>query len=135
MGRMSLLADLYGRPLGLFVDLYQLTMAQAYRSAGHERTEAVFHLFFRRNPFDGGFAVACGLARVIDYLASYRFGEDDLAYLATLAGNDGRPLFDPGFLRELGSLRLALDVDAVPEGTVVFLYEPLVRVRGPLLQA
>jgi nicotinate phosphoribosyltransferase len=135
MGRMSLLAELYGRPLGLFADLYQLTMAQAYKSAGLERTEAVFHLFFRRNPFGGGFAVACGLARVIDYLASYRFGEGDLEYLATLVGNDGRPLFDPGFLRELGAVELALDVDAVPEGTVVFPYEPLVRVRGPLLQA
>jgi nicotinate phosphoribosyltransferase len=95
----------------------------------------VFHLFFRRNPFEGGFAVACGLARAVDYLTSYRFGEDDLAYLATLTGNDGQPLFQPSFLRQLAGIRLACDVDAVPEGTVVFPYEPLVRVRGPLMQA
>ena len=132
---MSLLGDVYGLPLALLTDLYQLTMAQGYRSSGRGQTEAVFHLFFRRNPFGGGFAVACGLERVIDFLTSYRFGEPDLAYLATLEGNDSRPLFEPAFLRELSEMRLACDVDAVPEGTVVFPYEPLVRVRGPLLQA
>ncbi len=132
---MSRLADVYGLPLALLTDLYQLTMAEAYRRSGRAETEAVFHLFFRRNPFGGGFAVACGLARVLDFLASFRFSEQDLGYLGTLTGNDGRPLFDPGFLRELSGIRLACDVDAVPEGTVVFPYEPLVRVRGPLLQA
>ena len=106
-------------------DLYQLTMAQAYRSSGKAETEAVFHLFFRRNPFGGGFAVACGLSRVLDLLADFRFGQEDLDYLARQTGNDGRPLFEPAFLRELSELRLACDVDAVPEGTVVFPYEPL----------
>jgi nicotinate phosphoribosyltransferase len=132
---MSLLADVYRLPLAGLTDLYQLTMAQAYRSSGKAETEAVFHLFFRRNPFGGGFAVACGLSRVLELLQDFRFGEQDLAYLALQAGNDGRPLFDPSFLHELSELRLACDVDAVPEGTVVFPYEPLVRVRGPLLQA
>jgi len=132
---MSFLADVYRLPLAGLTDLYQLTMAQAYRSSGKAETEAVFHLFFRRNPFGGGFAVACGLSRVLDLLQNFRFGEQDLAYLALQAGNDGRPLFDPSFLHELSELRLACDVDAVPEGTVVFPYEPLVRVRGPLLQA
>jgi nicotinate phosphoribosyltransferase len=95
----------------------------------------VFHLFFRRNPFGGGFAVACGLSRVLDLLADFRFEQEDLDYLGRQTGNDGRALFDPVFLGELSRLRLACDVDAVPEGTVVFPYEPLVRVRGPLLQA
>ena len=135
MAAMSLLADVYRLPLAGLTDLYQLTMAQAYRSSGKAETEAVFHLFFRRNPFGGGFAVACGLSRVLELLQDFRFGEQDLAYLALQAGNDGRPLFDPSFLRELSELRLACDVDAVPEGTVVFPYEPLLRVRGPLLQA
>jgi nicotinate phosphoribosyltransferase len=135
MGRMGSLADVYALPLALLTDLYQLTMAQAYATAGRAQHEAVFHLFFRRNPFGGGFAVACGLARAVDYLTSYRFGEKDVAYLATLTGNDGQPLFQPSLLRELASMRLACDVDAVPEGTVVFPYEPLVRVRGPLMQA
>ena len=132
---MGHLADVYRLPLALVTDLYQLTMAQAYRSSGKAETEAVFHLFFRRNPFGGGFAVACGLSRVLDLLADFRFGEADLAYLAQQKGNDDRPLFEPSFLHELSGLRLVCDVDAVPEGTVVFPYEPLVRVRGPLLQA
>jgi nicotinate phosphoribosyltransferase len=132
---MSPLASLYRPPLGLLTDFYELTMAQAYRSSGRAATEAVFHLFFRKNPFGGGFAVACGLARVLEFLSSFSLGEEDLAFLAAQVGNDGRPLFDRDFLRELAGLRLVCDVDAVPEGTVVFPYEPLVRVRGPLLQA
>ena len=110
-------------------------MAQAYRQSGRAEEEAVFHLFFRRNPFGGGFAVACGLARALDYLAGFHFTAEDVAYLGSLEGNDGRPLFDPAFLRELGELRIACDVDAVPEGTVVFPYEPLVRVKGKILHA
>jgi nicotinate phosphoribosyltransferase len=132
---MTRLADVYRPSLALSTDLYQLTMAQAYRHAGHAEEEAVFHLFFRRNPFGGGFAVACGLARALDYLEGFHFTSEDVAYLSGITGNDGRPLFDPGFLRELGELRLRCDVDAVPEGTVVFPYEPLVRVSGPILHA
>jgi len=135
MAGMSRLADVYRPSLALSTDLYQLTMAQAYRRAGRAEEEAVFHLFFRRNPFGGGFALACGLARALDYLEGFHFTAEDVAYLGGLAGNDGRPLFEPAFLRELGELRLRCDVDAVPEGTVVFPYEPLVRVRGPILHA
>jgi nicotinate phosphoribosyltransferase len=130
---MTRLADVYRPSLALSTDLYQLTMAQAYRHSGRAEEEAVFHLFFRRNPFGGGFAVACGLARALDYLEGFHFTPEDIAYLAGLAGNDGRSVFDPAFLRELGELRLRCDVDAVPEGTVVFPYEPLLRVRGPIL--
>jgi len=132
---MARLAEVYRPSLALANDLYQLTMAQAYFSAGKRETEAAFHLFFRKNPFEGGFAVACGLARALDYVASFAFAPEDLEYLATLRGNDGRPLFEPRFLDHLGALRLCCDVDAVPEGTVVFPYEPLLRVRGPILQA
>ncbi len=132
---MTRLADVYRPSLALSTDLYELTMAQAYRHSGRAEEEAVFHLFFRRNPFGGGFAVACGLARALDYLEGFHFTAEDVAYLEGLSGNDGRPLFDPAFLRELGELRLRCDVDAVPEGTVVFPYEPLVRVRGPILHA
>ena len=132
---MTRLADVYRPSLALATDLYELTMAQAYRHAGRSEEEAVFHLFFRRNPFGGGFAVACGLARALDYLEGFHFTSEDVAYLSRLTGNDARPLFDRGFLRELGELRLRCDVDAVPEGTVVFPYEPLVRVIGPILHA
>jgi nicotinate phosphoribosyltransferase len=132
---MTRLGDVYRPALALATDLYELTMAQAYVASGTAEREAVFHLSFRRSPFEGGFAVACGVARALEYLEDYRFAREDLDYLAGLEGNDGRPLFDAAFLRQLGSLHLACDVDAVPEGTVVFPYEPLVRVTGPILHA
>lgn len=117
----------------LLTDLYQLTMACGYWKTGIDRKEAVFNLFFRRNPFGGGFAVAAGLEQVLEFVEAYRFEEEDLSYLARLPSTDGRPLFDQGFLDYLRSLRLACDIDAIPEGTVVFPLEPLVRVRGPIL--
>lgn len=131
---MTPLRDLYRPPLAMLTDLYQLTMAQGYWKLGRAEDPAVFHLFFRRPPFGGGYAIAAGLAHAVDLARDFRFAEDDLAYLATLAGNDGGPLFDPGFLRYLGGLELTCDIDAVPEGSVVFANEPLVRVRGPILQ-
>jgi nicotinate phosphoribosyltransferase len=124
----------YRPSLSLLTDLYQITMAYGYWREGRHDREAVFHLSFRRNPFGGGFAVACGLHRALDFLEDLRFEAEDLAYLRSLQGADGRPLFVPEFLDHLGQLRLSCDVDAVPEGTVVFPHEPLVRVRGPLSQ-
>jgi nicotinate phosphoribosyltransferase len=127
-------------PLGaeglvLLTDLYQLTMAYAYWKSGKADQEAAFHLFFRNNPFRGGFTLAAGLEQVVSYLAGFRFEDADLAYLATLKGQDDRPLFDAAFLDHLRGLRFACDVDAIPEGTLVFPYQPLLRVRGPILQA
>src|SRR6266851_3518055 len=110
-------------------------MAYAYWKSGMEPLEAAFHVSFRRNPFGGGFTVACGLEYAIDLIESLRFEEDDLAYLAEVRGSDGEKLFDRAFLDHLGSLRLACDVDAVPEGTLVFPLEPIVRVTGPILHA
>lgn len=132
---MGVITDLYGHSLSLLTDLYQLTMAYGYWKLGMAETEAVFHLNFRKQPFGGGYSVACGLHAVIDYLETLRFDASDCEYLATLTGNDGRPLFDRGFIEHLARLRFTCDVDAVPEGTVVFPYEPLLRVTGPLLQA
>jgi nicotinate phosphoribosyltransferase len=132
---MTRLEEVYRPSLALVTDLYQLTMAQAYSVSGRAGMEAVFHLFFRRNPFEGGFALACGLGPALDYLTSFRFSAEDLEYLGGLSGNDSEPLFERSFLRELETLRLSCDVDAVPEGTVVFPYEPLVRVRGPIMHA
>jgi nicotinate phosphoribosyltransferase len=119
----------------LLTDLYQLTMACGYWKTGRSRLESVFHLFYRRNPFHGGFAVMAGLAEVVEYLRQFRFEAADCSYLGTLAGRDGRPLFEPAFLDYLEGLRLTCDVDAIPEGTVVFPHEPLVRVRGSILEA
>jgi nicotinate phosphoribosyltransferase len=131
---MATLGDLYRPSLALLTDLYQLTMAYAYWKSGRHEQEAVFNLFFRSNPFKGGFTVACGLARAVEFLDGFRFDASDLDYLAGLTGNDGRRLFDAGFLEYLRGTALRCDVEAIPEGTVVFPHEPLVRVRGPIAQ-
>ena len=121
--------------LALLTDLYELTMAYGYWTAGRAGQQAVFHLFFREQPFDGGYAVACGVEPALELLAGFRFADDDLTYLAGLAGADGAPLFAPDFLEYLRDLRLDLDVDVVREGTVVFAHEPLARVTGPIIHA
>jgi nicotinate phosphoribosyltransferase len=129
-----MLHQLYRHSLALLTDLYQLTMAYGYwHHAMHER-EAVFHLFYRKNPFQGEYAVAAGLDLVADYLADFHFDDEDLAYLATLQGNDGKALFHTDFLAYLKTVRFDCDVMAVPEGSVVFPHAPLLRIRGPLLQ-
>ncbi|HEY7212987.1 MAG TPA: nicotinate phosphoribosyltransferase, partial [Thermoanaerobaculia bacterium] len=125
----------YRGSLGLLIDLYELTMAYGYWKTGMERHEAVFHLHFRKPPFGSGFTLACGLAPAIEFIESFRFGDEDLDYLAGLRGDDGGPFFTAEFLDVLRRLELACDIDAIPEGTVVFPQEPLVRVRGPILQA
>jgi nicotinate phosphoribosyltransferase len=119
----------------LLTDLYQLTMAYGYWKLGMHDREAVFQLIFRKNPFKGNYAVACGLASVIDFLQDWQFAADDLAYLGSLKSGNGEVLFPAEFLDYLGQLKFSCDIDAIPEGTVVFAQEPLVRIKGPLLQA
>ena len=125
---------LYNDSLTLLTDLYQLTMAYGYWKLGKAEQQAVFNLFFRTHPFQGGFTVAAGLQYAIDYLRGLRFAEEDLAYLATLTGNDGQPLFAAEFLAYLRALEFTVDIAAIPEGTVVFPQEPLLRVSGPIIQ-
>ena len=108
-------------------------MAYAYFKSGIKDTEAVFHLFFRRPPFKGGFTIACGLESVIDFIENFKFHSCDLEYLASLKNPANLPYFDNEFLDMLGQMRLQVNT-AVPEGTAVFPYEPLIRVEGPLLQ-
>lgn len=126
---------LYGASLALLTDLYQLTMAQGYWQHGMADRTAAFNLYFRKAPFGGEHALACGLGPALDYLESFRLCDDDLAYLRRLEAPQGGPLFDPTFLDALEGMTLELDVDAVPEGTVVFPNEPILRVEGPMLQA
>ena len=102
-------------------------MAYSYWRAGRARQEAVFHLFFREEPFGGDYAIAAGLEPVIEYLQSWRFDDDDLLFLAKFFPSD--------YLDYLRTLRFACDVDAIAEGTTVFAHEPLVRVCGPIDQA
>jgi nicotinate phosphoribosyltransferase len=129
------LVDLCGGSLALLTDLYQLTMGCGYWKAGHSEREAVFHLTFRRAPFGGAIAIAAGIAPAVAFLRKLRFTADDIDYLATLRDNARQPLFPREFLEHLRELRFTCTVDAVPEGAVVFAHEPIVRVRGPILQA
>lgn len=125
---------LYDQSLALLTDLYQLTMSYAYWKQGLDRKEAVFHLTFRKRPFKGGFTVVAGLEYVVDFLQNFHFDSSDLSYLATLKGADDKPLFEEAFFEYLGNMKFTCDIDAMPEGSVVFPHEPLIRVQGPLIQ-
>ena len=126
--------NLYGTSVSLLIDLYQLTMAYAYWKSGLGEREGAFHLHFRKPPFASGFSIACGLADVVSFIEKFNFDPSDTDYLASLKGNDGQPLFERAFLDYLRDLKFSCDVDAIPEGTPVFPYEPLVRVCGPIIQ-
>ncbi len=130
---MHVPTDLYRPSLALLTDFYELTMAAAALKRGVAGEEAVFSISFRRNPFHGGFTIAAGLDPVIDYLERYRFDDGDLAFLAAQRDAKGGPLFEPAFLDHLRRLELDIDVDAVPEGTAVFPWEPILRVKGPII--
>lgn len=127
-----------GKPMNIdyaaLTDLYQITMAQGYLQHSMEDTQACFHMYFRSYPFKGGYAVACGMDQLVRLVEDYGFTDEDIAYLASLDGPQGGPLFDDGFLERLANLQLSVDIDAVPEGTVVFPNEPLVRVCGPIFE-
>ncbi|MCI8366693.1 MAG: nicotinate phosphoribosyltransferase [Eggerthellaceae bacterium] len=118
----------------LLTDLYQMTMAQGYWDSGKGDEEACFHMYFRDYPFKGGYAIAAGMEQLAQIVDDYRFTSDDVAYLASLQAPGGGPLFSEGFLGQLEDFRLTLNIDAVPEGTVVFPHEPIVRVTGPIAQ-
>jgi len=131
---MKLQGQLYGTNLSLLTDLYQLSMAYGYWKQGITEHEAVFNLFTRKNPFKGGYTIAAGLAYITEFLENFGFEDDDIEYLREIKGNDGKPLFEEGFLTYLKEMEFSCEVYSVPEGTVVFPQEPLVRVRGPLIQ-
>jgi nicotinate phosphoribosyltransferase len=121
-------------PSALRTDLYQLTMAYGAWRLGRHDTRAVFHLFFRTPPFEGTHALVAGTEPAVDFVATARFSDGDLAWLGTLTGSDGRPLFSSEFLEFLRSAPpgFGLDVDGMPEGTPALAREPLLRVSGPL---
>ncbi len=118
----------------LFTDLYQLTMAYGYWRLQMHEQEAAFHLIYRKNPFRGEYAIACGLGSVVDYLQAWRFHDNELTYLATLQNSRQARLFPDEFLDYLRHLRFSCHADAIAEGTLVFPHEPLIRIEGPILQ-
>lgn len=132
---MPVPSALYRPSLALLTDFYELTMSYAAWKSGAAAKAGSFSLSFRSHPFHGGFTVAAGLAQAIDLVEHLRFEAEDLAFLAAQRGPDGAPLFEPGFMEALARLELDLDVDAVPEGTVVFPHEPVLRVEGPVIPA
>ncbi len=116
------------KPGALFTDLYELTMAQGYLEYGIDKP-AVFDMFFRRQPWSGGYSVFAGLDTLLEALPEFRFSSDDLAYLERLGGFSGK------FLRYLEGFRFSGDLYACAEGDVVFPHEPLIRVHGNLVEA
>ncbi len=114
----------------LDVDLYEITMLQGYFQSGKIEQEVTFDLFFRRIPFNGGFCLVAGLEQVIDYLINLQFTEEGIDYLRSLG------IFINDFLKYLlKEWRFRCDVAAIPEGTIVFPNEPLIRVSAPIISA
>ena len=115
--------------LTMLTDFYELTMANGYLRAGLGDTIAYFDTFFRKVPDDGGFAIMAGLEQIIEYLSELRFTDEDIAYLRS------KNCFCEEFLDYLANFEFICDVWAVPEGTVIFPNEPVIKVRGPVIQA
>lgn len=117
------------RNMTMLTDFYELTMANGYFEHGLGDQIAYFDMFFRRIPDAGGFAIAAGLEQVIEYLQNLTFSEEDIDYLRS------KGIFSEAFLEYLRNFEFACDVWAIPEGTPVFPGEPLITVRGPIIQA
>ncbi|MHB1345117.1 MAG: nicotinate phosphoribosyltransferase [Thermoleophilia bacterium] len=115
--------------LALLTDFYELTMMNGYWRTGRQQLTASFEYFFRELPAHTGFAIAAGLEQLLDLVENLHFTADDLSYLASLG------TFDSGFIDYLRTFRPTVSIDAVPEGTVVFPNEPLLRIEGPLAEA
>lgn len=118
-----------GQNLTLLTDLYELTMMQGYFKNKEQNQTVIFDAFYRTNPMDGGYAISCGLEQVIDYIQNLHFSDEDIAYLAGLG------IFDKDFLDYLHDFRFTGDIYAIPEGTVMFPREPMIKVIAPIMQA
>lgn len=115
--------------LTLLTDFYELTMMQGYHMSKLHNHIAVFDLFYRDNPAGNGYAIAAGLEQVVDYVNNLRFSEEDIQYLVSIGH------FSTEFIKYLRAFRFTGDIYAVPEGTVVFPQEPILRVTAPIMEA
>ncbi len=113
----------------MLTDLYQLTMMYGYLKCGMEKKVSVFDLFYRKAACDSAYAIAAGLEQVIDFVNNLHFSDEDITYLRSLA------LFDEAFLQHLKEFEFTGEVYAVKEGTVIFPYEPIIRVKAPIMEA
>jgi nicotinate phosphoribosyltransferase len=118
----------------LLTDFYELTMAAGYFGEGKAGDTATFDLYFRQNPFQGGYAIAAGLESAVRSLCEVRFSGEDLAFLAGLRTSRAHPMFPDAFLQYLSSFRFSGGIRAIPEGSVVFANEPLLEVSGNLIE-
>ena len=117
------------RNLTLLTDLYELTMMQGYFENEDVNQTVIFDMFYRNNPEGNGYAICAGLEQLIDYVKNLHFTEDEIDYLKSLG------IFKPAFLAYLKDFRFTGDIYAIPEGTVIFPREPLVKVIAPIMQA
>ncbi len=117
------------RNLPMLMDLYEATMANGILHSKHKNTICYFDMFFRRIPDNGGFAIMAGVEQLIDYLKNLKFTEDDVNFFRSLG------LFCDEFLELLKNFKFTCDVWAIPEGTPIFPKEPIITVRGPVIQA
>ena len=117
-----------GRNLTMLTDLYQLTMANGYHKYGLDKREASFDLFYRGSG-GYGYAIVAGLEQVVDYIQDLHFSEEDIAYLKS------QNIFDEDFFNALREFKFTGSIKAVPEGTMIFPYEPILTVTAPLIQA
>ena len=117
------------RNLTLLTDLYELTMMQGYFKEKDANETVVFDMFYRTNPHGNGFTICAGLAQLIDYIKDLHFAPDDIEYLRSVG------MFEEDFLEYLRDFRFTGDIWAIPEGTVAFPREPLVKVIAPIMQA
>ncbi len=114
--------------MSLLTDLYELTMMQGYFKTNN-RSRVVFDLFYRDNPCGGGYAICCGLQQALDYIENLSFSDEEVKYLDSLG------IFDEDFLEYLRGFHFSGDIYAIPEGTVVFPRESLVKVVAPSMEA
>ncbi|NLD51035.1 MAG: nicotinate phosphoribosyltransferase, partial [Clostridiaceae bacterium] len=115
--------------LTLLTDFYELTMANGYFENGLKDTIAYFDMFFRKVPDDGGFAIMAGLEQLVEYINNLRFEDDDIEFLR------GKGIFSENFLKYLKEIKFSCDIWAIPEGTPIFPNEPIITVRGPVIEA
>ena len=117
------------RNLTLLTDLYEITMMQAYFKNNNKNKMAIFDVFYRKNPMDGGYAISAGLEQVIEYINNLHFTEDDINYLASLK------IFEDDFLDYLKNFKFTGDIYAITEGSVMFPREPMLKVIAPIMEA
>ncbi len=115
--------------LTMLVDFYEFTMANGYFEKGFRNQIAYFDMFFRKVPDDGGFAIMMGVEQLVQYLQNLRFEQEDIDYLR------GKKIFSEEFLDYLAKFQFSCDVWTIPEGTPIFPQEPIVTVRGPVIEA